>query len=123
MICQRHCPDYIPVVVLKNWESELSYIQADLFSNCQKESHFPDCCKFPLVVPVFKNVGVRSTAKNYRPASLLSVVKKVFVKLVYNRIVDHFDIQYGFRSSQSTADLHAVVSDRIARSSNMSGPT
>ena len=28
------------------------------------------------------------TAKNYHPVSLLSVVSKVFEKLVYNRIVD-----------------------------------
>ena len=43
------------------------------------------------VVPVFKNVGVRSTAKNYCPISLLSVVSKVFEKLVNNRIVNHLD--------------------------------
>ena len=30
------------------------------------------------VVPVFKNVGGRSAAKNYYPVSLLSVVSKVF---------------------------------------------
>ena len=51
------------------------------------------------MVPVFKNVGKRSTAKNYHPVSLLSVV---FEKLVNNRIVDHLekcgpfsDFQYG----------------------------
>ena len=82
------------------------------------------------MVPVFKNVGERSTAKNYRPVSLLSVVSKVFEKLVNNRIVDHqekydlfSDFQYGFRSSRSTADLLTVVSDRIARFFNRSGPT
>ena len=32
-----------------------------------------------------------STAKNYRPVSLLSVVSKVFEKLVNNRIVDHLE--------------------------------
>ena len=42
------------------------------------------------MVPVFKNVGERSTAKNYCPVSLLSVVSKVFEKLV-NRIVDHLE--------------------------------
>ena len=42
------------------------------------------------MVPVFKNVGERSTAKNYHPVSLLSVVSKVFEKLV-NRIVDHLE--------------------------------
>ena len=77
------------------------------------------------MVPVFKIVRERSGAKNYRPASLLSVVSKVFEKLVNNGIVDHLgncglfsDFQYGFRSSQSSADLLTVVSDRIARAFN-----
>ena len=34
-----------------------------------------------------------------------------------------FDFEYGFRSSQSTADLLTVVSDRIARAFNRSGAT
>ena len=57
-------------------------------------------------VPVFKNVEDRSTAKNYCPVSLLSVVIKVFEKLVDNSIVYHLekcglfsDFQYGFTSS------------------------
>ena len=123
-------PDCIPVVVLKNCELELSYILAELFNKCLKESCFPDCWKVLSVVPVFKNVGERSSAKNYRPVSLLSVVSKVFEKLVNNRIVDHLekcglfsDFEYGFRSSRSTADLLTVVSDRIARAFNRSGAT
>ena len=122
-------PDCIPVVVLKNCEPELSYILAELFNKCLKESCFPDCWKVSSVVPVFKNVGERSTVKNYCcPVSLLSVVSKVFEKLVNNRIVDHLekcgifsDFQYGFRSSRSTADLLTVVSNRIARAFNRSG--
>ena len=58
------------------------------------------------MVPVFKNVGERSAAKNYHPVNLLSVVSKVFENLVNNKIVDHlekcglfFYFQYGFRSS------------------------
>ena len=43
------------------------------------------------VVPLFKNVGKRSTAKNYRSVSLLSVVSKVFEELVNNRIVDQLE--------------------------------
>ena len=43
------------------------------------------------MVPVFKNVGERSTAKTYHPVSLLSVVSKVFEKLVNNRIHDHLE--------------------------------
>ena len=37
------------------------------------------------MVPVFKNVGERSTTENYRPASLLSVISGIFQKLVNNR--------------------------------------
>ena len=43
------------------------------------------------MAPVFKNVGERSTAKNYGPVSLLSVVSKVFEKVVNNRLVDHLE--------------------------------
>ena len=43
------------------------------------------------MVPVFKNVGEMSTAKNYRPVSLLLVVSRVFEKLVNNRIVDDLE--------------------------------
>ena len=69
--------DCIPVVVLKNCEPELSYILAELFNKCLKESLFPDCQRVSLVVPVFKNVRERPTTKNYRLVSLLSVVSKV----------------------------------------------
>ena len=117
----------IPVVVLKNCESQLSYILAEIFNKCLKKSCFADCWKVSSVVPVFKNVVERFTGKNYR---LLSVVSKVFEKLVNNRIVDHLeecglfsDFRYGFRSTRSTADLLTVVSDRTARAFNRSGAT
>ena len=74
-------PDCISVVVLKNCEPKISYILAKLFNKCLKESCFPDCWKVSSLVPVFKNVGERSTAKNYCPLSLLSVVSKVFQNL------------------------------------------
>ena len=84
-------PDCIPMGILKNSELELFYILAELFSKCLKESCFPDCWKVSLVVPVFQNVGEWSIAKNYCPVSLLSVVSRVFEKLVNNRIVDHLE--------------------------------
>ena len=82
------------------------------------------------MVLAFNIVGERSGAKNYRPASLLFVVSKVFEKLVNSGIVGHLgkcglfsDFQYGFRSFRSSADLHTVVSDRFARIFNRSGAT
>ena len=105
-------PDCIPVVVLKNCEPELSYILAELFNMCLKESYFSDCWKVLSVVPIYINVEERPTAKNYHLVSLLSVVGKVTEKPVNSRIVDHLekcglfsDLQYGFRSSRSIAQM------------------
>ena len=116
-------------MVLKNRESELSYILVELFNKCLKEFCFPDCWKV-LVVPVFKNVREIATVKNYHPVSLVCVVNKGFEKLVNTRIVDHLekcslfsDFQHGFRSPRSAVDLPTVVSDRIARAFNSSGAT
>ena len=98
-------PDFIPVVVLKNCVLELSYILAELFNKCLKESCLPDCWKVSLVAPVFKNVWESSTASNYHPVSLLYVVNEVFEKLVNSRIADHLekcglfsDYMCGYRS-------------------------
>ena len=121
-------PDCIRVVVLKNCEPKPSYILAEFFNKCLKESS--DCWQVSLVIHVFKNVEERSTAKKYCPVCLLSVVSKVFEEPVNNRVVDHLekcglssDFQYGFRSSRSTADLLTVVSGRIARVFSRSGAT
>ena len=116
-------PDCIPVVVLKNCEPEL-------FNKCLMESCFLDCWRVSLVFPVFKNVKETSTFKNCHPVSLLSAVSKAFEKLVNNTIVNHLekcgpfsDFQYGLRSSQSTADLLTILSERIAGTFNRSEDT
>ena len=54
---------------------------------------------------VFKNVGKSSTAKNYRPVSLPSMVTKVFLKLVNNRIVNHLENVVFFLISSMVLDL------------------
>ena len=122
MIHQRH----LVLIVFQWW----FYKTVSPNFKCLKVSCFPDCWKVSLVVPVFKNVAERSTAKNYPPVSLLSLVSKVFEGLVNNRIVDHLeksglfsDFQHAFRYSQSTTNLLTVVSDRIARAFNRSRAT
>ena len=51
-------PDCILFVVLKNCDSELSYIPAELFNKFLKESCFPDCWKVSPVAPVFTPLSV-----------------------------------------------------------------
>ena len=64
-------PDCIPVMVLKNQETELSCLLAELFNMCLRESCFPDCWKVLLVLPVFKDVRERSAVKTCCPAGLV----------------------------------------------------
>ena len=106
-------PDCILVVVLENCEPQVSYILAELFNNCLKKSCFPDCWKVPWSL-YLRMLGTVCSQKHC-PVSLLSVVSKVFEKLVNNRVVDHLEkcglfsnFQYGFRSSRSTANLFTV---------------
>ena len=77
-------------MVVRNCEPKLSYMLAELLNKCLKQSCFSDCWKVSSLVPVFKNVGERSIAKNYDSVSVLFVVSKVLKKLA-NRIVDHLE--------------------------------
>ena len=115
-------PDGIPVVVLKHLSPELSPILAKLFNRCLKLKCFPSIWKSSSVCPVFKNNGEKSSPSQYRPISLLSVISKLFEALINDKIIDHLernnllsDIQYGFRSSRSTADVLTVITHRISR--------
>ena len=92
---------------------------------CLKESCFPECVRSHLWF-LCSRILERSTATNYRLVSLLSLVSKVFEKLVNNWLFDHLekcDFQYSFRSARSTLDVVAVVSYRMFRAFNRSGAT
>ena len=52
--------DCLPGMVLKNCEPELSHILAEPCNECLKEACFPDCWKFSMLVPIFKNRKVYS---------------------------------------------------------------
>ena len=67
--------------------TQVAYMLAELFNKCMKESCFPDSWNASSVVSICKNVGERSIAKNYHSFSFLSVVSKVFEKLINNKIV------------------------------------
>ena len=120
-------PDCILVVVLKNCEPELSYILAELFNKCLKETDFPVRWQVSSEALVFNNVGERSTAKNYHPVfSLWLVTSLKNLKIIFDHLEKcglFCDLQYGFRSSRSKADLLTVVSDRISGTFNRSGGT
>ena len=79
---KSYYPDCVPLVIIKNCKLEISFILAELYSMCLKESCFADCRNFSSVVSVFKNLEERCTAKKYCLVSLLSVVSNICEKLV-----------------------------------------
>ena len=114
-------PDEIPVVVLKNISPEISPILTKLFNRCLKEKSFPSSWKTSSVCPVFKGSGERSDPSKYRPISLLCIISKLFESVLNRHIMKYLnahsllsDVQYGFRSSRSTADVLTVISHRIS---------
>ena len=77
-------------MVLKNCGPEISHILAELFNLYLKESYFPDW-KVSMVFFVFKNIRERTAAENYYPLSVLSVLNKVFEKLLNNVFADRLE--------------------------------
>ena len=95
--------DFIPVVLLKNFEPDLSCNLTKLFILA-----FRIAGRSRLLSQYLRMLGERSMimARNYRPVSLLSVFSKVFGKFVNSRLFNHlnkfgllYDFQSGFRSS------------------------
>ena len=77
------------------------------------------------IVPVFNNVGERSAAKNYRLVVLLSVVSKIFEKLVNIGLVITLrnETMISCLLAQLQIFRRLLVSDRIARAFNKSEAT
>ena len=67
---------------LKNSGADLLHILGDPFNTCWNESCFPDYWKISSLASVFTNAGKRSVAKRKLSVSLLSVVSKIFEKIL-----------------------------------------
>ena len=80
-----------------------------LFHRSLQSGIFPDDLKNAIVTPIYKN-GDKSDCSSYRPISILSIIVKVFEKLVYNQLITYIDenkilsdSQFGFRKRHSTS--------------------
>ncbi len=79
-----------------------------------EEGKVPQCMKTAKIIPVFKSNDKHSFT-NYRPIYLLSVLFKVFEKVIHKRIINFcttttttttkipYNHQYGFRKHHSTS--------------------
>ena len=100
--------DGISAKLLKDAAHNIAGPLVDIFNLSLRTGIFPDDWKLAKVTPVFKD-GNRNICGHYRPISVISVVAKVFEKLVYQQLKSFMkknnilvDLQSGFRAKHST---------------------
>ena len=99
--------DFSPSVLC--WISkEISTPLSGLINACLEVGFFPDFLKVARITPVFKS-GDPTQFGNYRPISVLSVISKIFERVIQGRLLGFLkeqghilNSQYGFRRGHST---------------------
>ena len=94
-----------------------------LFSLSLSQKYLPLEWRTHLIKPIFKS-GDKSSIRNYRPISLLSVVSKVLEKLIFNNIVDFVSdsisvSQFGFLRGRSTLQQMLVFFNTLLSSASL----
>lgn len=118
-------PDNLTAQMVKDNVASFSRILSESFNLIIQTGIYPNCLKLAKVIPIFKS-GDPSKPDNYRPISTLSVLNKIFEKLLINRMVHFLDIhnilysmQYGFRSGSSTTVAITELVDKILEETDL----
>jgi hypothetical protein len=97
--------------ILKLFRSVLSPTLAVLFNNCIYGGVFPDVLKIGREIPLFKT-GDKDNLSNYRPISLLTVISKIFEKLIHKRLVKFLDAHQAIYRKQFCLGKNTLLSTR-----------
>ena len=92
----------------KGGDSMLEWLER-LFNACWREMIVPKEWQMACVVPLYKGKGDKMECKNYRGISLLSVVGKLYGRVIINRVKAQTDMQIGdeqggFREGRGCVD-------------------
>ena len=111
-LSRRKAPgkDGIPPEVLKSGKPVLLQHLHELLCLCWEKGHVPRDMREANIVALYKNKGDRSDCNNYHGLFLLSVVGKVFARVVLARLQSlasrvYPESQCGFRAGRSTVDM------------------
>jgi hypothetical protein len=95
-----------------------------LFNACLEKGYFPDAWSEGFVVPIYKS-GNSSDPNNYRGITLLSVLGKLFTRVLNNRLNDwaenynvYIESQAGFRKNMGTIDNVFILDGIISHCFN-----
>ena len=103
---------------------------AQLFNYVWDNSAWPVTWQKAFMVPLYKRAGSKLDPGNYRNLSIMSIVAKLFEKIVDSRIREWAervhalsDLQGGFRTDRSTVDQLFILNETIADRSERGLPT
>lgn len=107
--------DGVPARALKNLPPQGVTLLLHLFNAILRLGHFPPKWKLAKVVMILKPGKPASDIASYRPISILSVLSKLFERIVLRRMLVYMrdsipDHQFGFRAGHGTPEqCHRVV--------------
>lgn len=99
-------PDRIPAYFIKKVATSITDPLLDIFNSSLSCGIFPSMWKSSYICPIFKS-GDKCLINNYRGIAILSLIPKLFEKIVTKKIVSFSsnlisDYQHGFISGRST---------------------
>ena len=102
--------DSIPPDLIKRCKTTLLPPLYEVLCQCWKEGCVPQVMRDAKIITLYKNKGERSNCNNYRGISLLSIVGKVYARVILSRLQKlaervYPESQCGFRAGRSTADM------------------
>jgi len=102
--------DCIPAEVIKSGKACLLVPLHKLLIQCWTEGAVPQDMRDANIITLYKNKGDRGDCNNYRGISLLSIIGKLFARIVLTRLQTlaeriYPESQCGFRSQRSTIDM------------------
>ena len=99
--------DGIPTELIKHSKTTLLLPLHEVLCHCWQEVAVPQDTRDSKIITLYKNKGERSDCNNYRDISLLSIVGKVFARVILIRLQKlaeriYPESQCGFRADRST---------------------
>lgn len=115
---------YIPKIVLLTYPLYFSNILSHFINLSIDDSSVPKVLKCAKIIPKFKN-GSPKDLSNYRPISNLSIISKIFERVVYKQLTSYImsnDLlhpnQFGYRQNSSTESAFLFLNSLITTAIN-----
>lgn len=119
-VCKSPGPDLLPARFLVGCAKTISLPISLLFKRSLRDGTVPEIWKKAFITPVHKK-GQRTEVSNYRPISKLSIIGKVFERIIYDQVYAAIknslnSKQHGFCKGRSTVSNLVLLNDFLTDS-------